>query len=344
MIRRRCRKRPLLLLIAVLVIMGPSAARAGDPKAEARKQLRLGKRLFKQKKLDRAIRAYKRAYAKWQHRVIVFNLALAYAAKGDHVNSAIHVRLYLKKAPPRERRLPRVLKQVLKKVSILIIRVSDPNASIYVDSRHVGRGRAVAVVLPGSRIVEIRKGDRVVKRKTVAVTAGKEKTLELETPDRPAVRPRPTRPARPRARRRRRRRKARPARRPAHPRPVVPPVKPPPETEPPSRSKLGRLHFGYFTTALIITAGALSGATGLSVKTRQLHLELKEDPYNQSLADRGKKYQLAANIMWGVTGACAVATALIAVFTRWRSAAAKKEKVSVMPTVGPAGLMVNVPF
>ena len=131
------RKRTVLVLAAFLAFAGPSAAKAGDPRDEARKQLRLGKRYFKQKKLDKAIAAYKRAYKNWQHRVIVFNLALAYAAKGDHVNSAIQVRLYLKKAPPRERRLPRILKQVRKKVAVLTIQISDPNAFIYVDSRRV---------------------------------------------------------------------------------------------------------------------------------------------------------------------------------------------------------------
>jgi len=70
----------------------------------------------------------------------------------------------------------------------------------------------------------------------------------------------------------------------------------------------------------------LAGAISLSIKTRSLHKEFQEDKTDADLADQGKNYQLGANVLWGVTAAAAVGTAVVAVFTDWKGTSASEEE------------------
>ena len=285
-------------------------AKAKENKAKARQLFKKGKKLFKKKDYDAAIAAFKEAYAIWKHRVIIYNLAVTYAYNGNHIQAAVHAREFLKKAKGKEKNLPEVLQRSMKKVGMLIIRVPDPKAAIYVDGRQVGLGTAELMVSAGVHVMELRQKDRVIKRMEIRVEGGKEKVWELAEmpkPPRkpPRVRPRPRPRVRPR------------------PRPPRVVIQQPPKKK---KKKLGTLHWGVFASAMAVTAGSLAGAISLSVKTRSLHNEFQEDKTDAALADQGKNYQLGANILWGVTAAAAVGTAVVAIFTDWKGSKASEEE------------------
>jgi tetratricopeptide (TPR) repeat protein len=321
--------------MAWLLACGSVAFAGKAEKVRAKKIFARAHKLFKKRKYDRAIALFKQAYGLWKHRSIRFNIALAYALKGDKVQAVIHLRQYLKKATAKERKLPELLKRVQGQVGVLVVQVALPKASIFIDGRLAGKQKVEVVVEPGARVVEVRVGDRVVARKIIVLAAGKEKLWELAgtvaVPPRPAP-PRPVEPAR----------KPPPPVKPA-PATVQPPPAPPVEAAlpelrlPRDRPRpLGRVHWGYFavTASLAVAAGAAAAAT--TVKAVQLHDRYMDEIGNLNLRKKGMRYEDVANALWGVTGAFGVASVILAIFTRWRGPE-KETGVSVMPLVVPRG-------
>jgi tetratricopeptide (TPR) repeat protein len=318
----------LAITMSLVLLVGATAAAQPSDKARAKKLFRAGKQLFQQKRYKKAIVQLEKAHRLWKHRVIVFNLALAHAHLGDNIRAMIYLRRFLAEAPPAERKLPRILQQVQQKVGVLVIQLPDPRAAIYVDGRLVGHGRVELVVKPGRKAIEISLGKRTVVRKSIEVPAGSEKTWELaEMP-----RPRPTRRRPPGTRPRLR------------PRPAVTPTgaSPPAPASAPARSSRN-VHWGYFTTFTVVTAGALAAAIAMGFKTKQAHEDFvasgRTDP---ALHDDGVKYQRIANALWGVTAAAAVTATMLAIFTRWRRPERSTPRISVKPTIWPGGAGLTV--
>lgn len=100
---------------------------------------------------------------------------------------------------------------------------------------------------------------------------------------------------------------------------VAAPPSPPSEERPappPLRADRG-LSPVYFGVAAGMTAVAIGTAIGLTVRTGALHEEFRTSP-SQASADAGDDAQTAARIVWGASGALAVASAVLFVLTDFR--------------------------
>jgi hypothetical protein len=313
-------KRLLLTSVLALLMCWPSTVNGGKAeRRRARKYFKLGKRLFKQKKYNKAIVQFKKAQKLWKHRVIQFNIALSYAFLGKKIEAAKHLKQYLKGASAAERNLPDILLKVQQETGTLIIQVPDPTAAIYVDGQFVGNGRVELILPVGKHGADIRVGKVVVANRTIVVPPAGEKVWEL------AEVPRPTRPIRPT--RRTRRVGWRPG------------PEPPTPTPTPAPRGLGRLHWAYFATAVVLTAGALGTGLAMYFQTEDVR-----DKYNDggktdsSLRKKGIRYYNITNAMWGVTGGMAATAIVLGIFTRWRKKPETEKGVSVMPGLSPGSV------
>jgi len=309
------------VVAVLLVFVEPAWARAQRPdrpraqptKVQAKELFARANKLVRARKYAAAIEAFKKAYALWTHPTILYNMALAYAFSGRHVEAATQARLYLKKHPLSPgKKLPRVLRKSLARTALLVVQLPDDQAAIYVDGRYAGRGRAEVVVLPGRRAIDVRVKDRVIAHKIIMVDAGKEKTWELaDIPKpRPRLRPRP-------------REVPSLGRRDPRPGPVT--------------DKRRGIHWAYFTVAASLTVASLAGAVAFSVLTKSAYDDNVADP-SPSSKDRGERLQNTANALWGVTAATAVTATLLAIFTRFRSPERSQPRITPVVFRGGMGL------
>jgi hypothetical protein len=303
-------------------------------KTKAKKLFRRGNRLVKRKKYDAALKTFRKAYALWKHPSILYNMASALALKGETIAAAERLRTFLKQRDFPKRKLPNLLQNVLRKTGILIIEIPDPKATIHIDGRQVGRGKVRVTVRAGERVIDIRRGDRVVAHKKIRVPGDREKVWELAQMPKASLPPR----ARPEAG------ASRPAPRKGPDTPtaaVTPQVK--------KSRGLGRLHWAYFASTAGLAVASLAGAVTASVLTKQAKEDNRQNP-TPDTKDRGETRQLAANIMWGVTAAVAAGAAVMAVFTRWKDreqatadrTPPKEPIAGVRATVFPGGAQLTV--
>lgn len=300
----------------------PVRPRAQSAKAQAKVLFARANKLVRVRKYAAAIDAFKKAYALWKHPTILYNMALAYAFSGQHVEAATQARRYLKKHPLAPgKRLPKLLRNSMARTAVLVVQLPNDQATIYVDGRFAGRGRAEIVVLPGRRAIDVRVKDRVVAHKIVSVAAGKEKTWELAEIPRPRGQPRARARPRPRLR-------ERPSLGGRDLRPSTATTKP------------KGIHWAYFTVAASLTAASLAGAIALSVLTKSAYEDNKADPSPAS-KDRGERLQNTANALWGVTAAMAVTATVLGFFTRFRNPERSQARITPTPFHGGMGLAVT---
>ena len=318
----------ILLLAGVLWIQGVAGAQTASPsrveKRKAKRAFRLGKKLFRRHRYTQAVEAFENAYRFWPRREIQFNIAYSYAKLGEWVKAVTHLRLFLKKASTAEKkRLPRLLRAAQGKVGVLVVRMPDDRAEIFVDGRPAGRGQVELVVEPGQKAVEIRLNDRTVSRKNIDVLAGTEKVWELtEMPQS------------------------------AHPtRPVVRQVtrasssQVEPRTDDVVPSKLARkgIHWAYFAAASVLAVGAGAAVVAFGLKTQSLRKDYEDHP-SESLMNDGNRAKLLTNVMIGVTAGAAATAAVLAIFTRWGKKKTSERQTRVSPAFIPGGGMLVVTF
>ncbi len=323
----------ILLLAAMLSTHGVAGAQTESPsrveKRKAKRAFRLGKRLFRRHRYTQAVEAFENAYRFWPRREIQFNIAYSYAKLGEWVKAVTHLRLFLKKASTAEKkRLPRLLREAQGKVGVLVVRMPDDRAEIYVDGRPAGKGQVELVVEPGQKAVEIRLNDRTVSRKNIDVLAGTEKVWELTEMPQPAH---PTRPVV--------RQVTRPSPRSRDLRKTVE-VEPP---TPPARPARKGIHWAYFAAASVLAVGAGAAVVAFGLKTQSLRKDYEDHP-SESLMNDGNRAKLLTNVMIGVTAGAAATAAVLAIFTRWGKKKTAERQTRVSPAFVPGGGMLVVTF
>jgi len=120
------------------------------------------------------------------------------------------------------------------------------------------------------------------------------------------------------------------------PRRDPPPLPPPPPPPPPKK----QIHMVYALSVAGLAAVFAAAAGGTGAKAQKLHDDYKATP-TVDLRRDGMKMVNVTNAMWGVAGACAVTSVVLAIFTRWRK---PKERSALTPSfeVGPDGARVGV--
>ncbi len=305
-----------LVLYALVIGLGLGTVQVSPalatPKAEAKKLFRKGKKFYEKGKYVKAIKAFKTALRRRSHPVILFNIALCYALLKNPVEATTYSRRYLKLTSGKKENLPKVLRAAMAKVGVVVIQSPHRAAEIYLDGTLLGKGRAETVVLPGNHTGAIRLAGRVVGRRNLVVTAGKETVWKIASLPRDIRRTEPT--------------------------PERPITDPPPKGNGGSSERPGGIHWAWVTTMAIVAVGAAAGAGVMSMKTKQAHDDFLADRTDGSLREDGLRFETTANVLWGVAAAGAVTAVVLAIFTRWRGGA--KERSSTLrlsPTLTPDG-------
>ena len=116
----------------------------------------------------------------------------------------------------------------------------------------------------------------------------------------------------------------------------------PPQDIVPERRSRG-LAPAYFWTALGATAVAAGTATVFTIMTKSRHDDFVASP-SQQTADDGQSAQTRARIVWGVTGAFAATTIVLAALTDFghaqKSADAKPTRPQLSVAVGPGSVLL----
>jgi hypothetical protein len=298
---------------------GGSASANETPKekiARARRLFLQGKRSFKKKAYRRALRYFEQAFQVWHNRVFHFNIAVVHARLGNQKKAVAHVFAYLKGASASERRLPAELEKLFHSYGIIQVSTPHENAQHWVDGRRVKTGREMKqVVAAGVHNVEIRRHGRCVARRAISVVGGQVVNWTVSAESGPAG-GELNRVVRAGGRNGDR--------------------SPTPQT-------IRTVHWGYFAALSGVAAAGLGAALGLYFKTKRVNDRYLADTTQKNLRSEGLRYQHATNTLFGVAAGAAVAAAVVAVFTRWRSPHTEAS-VAVGATPLPGGGIVQVTF
>lgn len=330
------RKRGAQALVFVLSLLllpslgwsspGDQDAPSSPPRLTGR-QKRLAKKAFhramfwlRRSRYGKAITILENAYDRWKSPSFLYNLAVVYALKGEPVRAVEYLRRYRKLSPDEDTKLPGPLRTAKEKVGILVVRAPDPTVAIYLDGEKKGSGHIEVVLLPGRPVVELRRGQTVLKSKRVHIEGGRQTLWEVDTL------PIPQRPDSG-----------------AHgggaPRTSAPKQATSSSHATSNRKKRTKLHWAYFTAAAATAVAGFAAAAGLSARTKQIYQDfVGTDRTDRNLADQGRTYQNAANAMWAVAGTMTVAAAVLAVFTQWKH----KEPTDEGLTIGPTGATLRL--
>jgi len=285
-------------------------------KRQARKLLRLGRRAYKRKRFNKAVKYFLAAFKVWPRRELNFNIAIAYGRLGDKIKAVIYVRRFEKDASARElRSIPKWLREIKDEVAVVNVQGPD-GAVIKMDGKEVGTVPAELVILPGMHLfVIIKDGKRFAKRDW-DVKPGLRKVWEVVEPRVVPVRP-PTKII-------------------IKPRPLPPPP-PPPERK--------RISMWYTLTTGVLAIAVAGAAIGTGMAAKKLHDDYAANPTRKTRED-GLLMRDTTNALWGVAGALGVASVVLAVFTRWKRSKESATKTSRTPQVeigvGQGGASVSV--
>lgn len=301
-----------VLLLATGTATGQQKEK-GTNRQAAEAYLDLGRKFFAKRMFEQAIDAFKKAYKLWSHKSLLYNIALAYAFKGDNPSSAQYLSLYLKEATADEKKLPEVLAKVQRQTGLLIVTTELPDASIFVDGREAGKHKIELFTTPGPKVVDIRLKNVVLAQKNVTVPAGSKAAWHYRKTEKPVVRP-----------------------------PVLPPRK---DEKKPVGTSSKKLHWAYFAAAAALTGAAVITAFGLAAKTKSTYDEFVDTGRtSKDLRNEGLRYQNAQIGMWVVGGVAAAASVVLVFFTRWSKKEKEAGSMSIQPTLSPHGLGVTFLF
>lgn len=153
---------------------------------EARKLFHRANKRFEQRRVDDAIRLYRRAYKLWPHPRILFNIAVSLGFLSQPQESAWTFKQVLEYGP--EPITPERYKQaqeryieLMGQLAILQITCEDPGAKIYVDGREVGTAPVNTKVTlgPGTHMISANLKGKVPFTAQVRLEPGGRKAIKV---------------------------------------------------------------------------------------------------------------------------------------------------------------------
>lgn len=329
--------------VVFIAALASSAATAADAREEASRHFRLGVQLAGEADYLGAAVEFKRAYDIAPQFAVLYNLGQAYVGAGRPVEAVDALERYLKDGgrnlpPARQREVAETIRLQTARIGSVAVRVSPDGAVIRVDGRDAGKAPLAAPlrVAVGEHTVVVTAEGRRTETRTVAVAAGEQVNLEVKLesdapPPAPVAEVTPP-PVEPKVE-------------PAPPPPVVstPPVAaepatPPRNEVPPRRG--GALRVAAWVTTIAglaaLGGGLIAGILTIEpYRAEQLAKDLQTYNAAKEQADRAA---LAANIMYGIGGALAVA-GLVLLIVSWPTA--DDVSAGVFPAVGGGGVWVG---
>jgi hypothetical protein len=156
-------------------------------KRQARKLMTLGRRAYRRKKFNKAVKYFLEAFKVWPRRELNFNIAIAYGRLGDKINAVIYIRRFEQDASARElQSIPKWLREIKDEVAVVNIQGPD-GATIKMDGKVVGTVPAELVILPGMHLFLIIKDGKRFAKRDWDVKPGLRKVWEVVEP-RPVTR------------------------------------------------------------------------------------------------------------------------------------------------------------
>ena len=106
-----------------------------------------------------------------------------------------------------------------------------------------------------------------------------------------------------------------------------------------ARKKLPKGVFfgGLGVTGALALSAAITG--GLALKTQADYRELDAEDDWKPVQRKAKNLALATDVLWGVAGAAAITTVMIAIFTDFEGGERKEAGLTLTPTIGTPGLI-----
>lgn len=328
-----------------------------DPRKQADEFFQRGYRLYKQAKWQEA---YTELLAAWELNPtydVAGNLGMSESKLGKHRDAAEHLAFSLRHTPlTREidlekgrKRIQQKLEEVRRLVASVTLQVNLPGATVFIDSKAVGRAPLTHEIFvePGARVIEAKLAGYEDAQARIDAPMGGELTVPLElSPSAPAQVAPPAPPA--------------PA--PAPPPPPPPQQQkqqaPPPVAPGPQQDVLiagGVASGAALIAAVVFTVVSGIKASAAQTKLEELHTKVGSHPClstvlldgcqilwsrNQS-SDRFHDLAVGAYVAAGTLGVATLAYAL------WPARKARSPAaVSFAPTVGPGagGLLVSGKF
>ncbi len=145
----------------------------------ARKIFRRANEMFEKQRVDEALRLYRKAYARWPHPRILFNIAVSLGMLAHPLESAETFRKVLEYGPDpitpeRYKQAQERYKELVGQLSQIQIDCTEAGATVFVDGQSIGRSplhRAVTIG-PGMHLVSASKKGRVPFTKQVSLNPG----------------------------------------------------------------------------------------------------------------------------------------------------------------------------
>jgi hypothetical protein len=307
----------LTMAVVLAAFLWPGSASAQPEvspavKKQANRDYAKGQQAYRAKKYEKAVESFLAAYKTWPRRELLFNISMSYGRLGDKISAVINLRGFIKDASPKELALvPKWLNDMQDEVAVINIQ-GPAGAVVSMDGKSLGEVPQEVVILPGMHLFVVERGGKRIAKRDWDVPPGLKRVWEVTEPrERPVV----VTPPEPRR----------------DPPPPLPPPPPPPRKQ---------LHMVYALSVAGLAAVFAAAAAGTGAKASSLHTDYKNTP-TVDLRRDGMKMVNVTNAMWGVAGACAVTSVVLAIFTRWRK---PKERSALTPTfeVGPDGARVGV--
>lgn len=188
-----------VLVLAVVASASPSRADAppatDPPRAardEAQRALTEGNRLFRERRFDDAVTEYRRAYAIVPNPKLHFNIGVAERMRGNHVEAAVELDLFLdgaKEADPDLRAdAVRYLAELAATVATVKVHGLGPGSALVIDGEpfdDTGGQRPIRLT-PGRHQVVVRRSDGSDWGQTLELAAGASVTVIPEMASAPA--------------------------------------------------------------------------------------------------------------------------------------------------------------
>ncbi|MFH2009350.1 MAG: PEGA domain-containing protein [bacterium] len=298
----------LCVMSALLVGTGAIAAPAeparpgasdGSAKAKAKAHFQKGEEYYQQYMFKQALQEYKKGMRYKQDPAFLYNIAQCYRQLKDYKKAAFYYRLYLVDAPtaPNKEAVLAAIIEMKKKIaeqqaaeaawkgkrSTVSISSTPSGAEVLLDNKLAGRTPAALKVTVGTHQIIVRRTGYQEKRRTIAVSAGRDLAVDLALIKQAA------------------------------PRPVIV-KKDSTEVRTVWRNKW------LFWTGLVLTVAAGATAVAFGVMTGSKHNAYKDmDPDDPGLDDarkEGKKLALTTDVMIGVSATLLVGTVLAYVLSR----------------------------
>lgn len=312
------RKTHATLSLALLLVLSTisTAASAVDEKEAAAKHFEKGVSLFKNEDYAAALIEFEAAYEAKPHFAVRYNLAICLYKLHRYAEAANQIQRYLSEGgdevPPEKRlEVESILEEMEALVGSVEVDCNVPDADVYVDGEFADKANSLFPIQlnVGEYEIEVRAEGYEPLTTTVKLPGGQTKLLKVQLKQEGTEDAGPVEPG-----------------------------------EKGKKKPVPVAAFGAMaglTVALAITASVTGG---VALKKEKEYADLSAGDDWADAQKSGRNLVIATDVLWGITGATAVATIVMAFFTEFKKEKSDVAFVELVPNVLEPGLVVKGVF